>query len=170
MAKPSDSESRKIGAKAEAILHYKINPNHWSFKQETGNDFGRDCIIELSEQEEWRNHKIEGQIKGTKSPIIVKNDFISFPMPVKTIEYALGASNAFILFVINIITEDIFFQCIQKYFIEHPELFYKLDQQTINIRIPVNQNLTINDALLQKWALKNYLKISENHIREDDVY
>lgn len=169
MARPKDDTNRKIGSRARAILHYRINSNHWEYREDTGNDFGRDCILELSENDEWNNKKIEGQIKGTS--VIQKIEhgaYVSYPMPVKTIEYALGTSTAFVLFVIDVNTEDVFYQCIQDYFIEDKNLFKKLNQKTINIRIPIIQNLASDDVLLQdlaritfvdgpKLALKRYI-------------
>ena len=38
----------------------------------TGRDNGLDCTVELVENEEWTNKKIEGQIKGTRSPTTTK--------------------------------------------------------------------------------------------------
>ena len=73
-------------------------------------------------------------------------------MPVKTLEYALGTSNAFVLFVADTETNDVYFQCVQDYFIDNKKLFAKLEQGTINIRIPVSQNLVIGDELLQQLA------------------
>lgn len=157
MAKPKDNEQRKIGSKGRAIVHYCLNAEHWDYKEETGNDYGRDCIIELSENNEWCNHKIEGQIKGTLQPRITNNNEISMPVSVKTIEYALGSPIAFILFVANTKTNDVYYQCLQHYFIEHREYFDKLDQKTINIRIPITQSLESNDELLQLWAKTTYV-------------
>jgi hypothetical protein len=133
------------------VVHFVLDADHWDYKEETGNDYGRDCIVELSENDEWNNHKIEGQIKGTSSPAIV-GDEISFPMPVRTIEYALGTPNAFILFVADTNSNVAYYQCVQQYFIDHKELKDKLDQKTINIRIPRSQVLPENDNQLQHWA------------------
>lgn len=157
MARPRDNEQRKTGSKGRAIVHFRLNPEHWDYKEETGNDYGRDCIIELSEDDEWRNHKVEGQIKGTGRPSLLSSDEVSFPMQVKTIEYALGSPVAFILFVADTSTEDVYYQCVQDYFIHHTELFEKLGQETINIRIPVSHNLKVSDDLLQKWAKATYV-------------
>lgn len=153
MAKPKDDEKRKTGSRGRAIVHFQIDSEHWDYREETGNDYGRDCIIELSENDEWHNHKVEGQIKGTGSiKKIDDGSYISFPMPVRTIEYALGTSTAFVLFVADTKTNDVYFQCVQDYFIENKKLFEKLEQSTINIRIPVSQNLTSGDAALQELA------------------
>ena len=157
MARPKDDEQRKTGSKGRAIVHFKLDAEHWDYKEETGNDYGRDCIIELSENNEWRNHKIEGQIKGTSSPRITNNNEISFPVPVKTIEYALGSSIAFVLFVANTRSNDVYYQCIQQYFIEHRDRFERLEQKTINIHIPLSQNLENGDDLLQTWAKTTYV-------------
>lgn len=71
---PIDCEPRKTGSKARAIVHYKLNAEHWDYREETGNDYERDCVIELSENDCWNNHKIEGQIKGTRSPEMLKKE------------------------------------------------------------------------------------------------
>lgn len=73
-------------------------------------------------------------------------------MPVHTIEYALGTSTAFVLFVADTKTNDVFYQCVQDYFIDNKNLFEKLEQATINIRIPVSQNLATSDDTLQELA------------------
>ena len=151
MTKPKDTPERKTGSKGQAVVHFLLDADHWDYREETGNDYGRDCVIELSEHDEWNNHKIEGQIKGTASPKKVGNE-ISFSMPVKTIEYALGSSNAFILFVADTSSNIAYFQCVQQYFIDHKDLFDKLDQKTITIHIPVSQVLPGNDEQLQQWA------------------
>ena len=49
-------------------------------------------------------------------------------------------------------TSEVYYQCIQDYFIENKELFNKLEQGTISIRIPVSQNLVKGDELLQELA------------------
>ena len=102
MARPKDDEKRKTDSKGRGIVHFKLNADHWDYREETGNDYGRDCVAELSENNEWCNHKVEGQIKGTASPQFVGNT-VSFPMLVKTIENALGTSTSFILFVADTI-------------------------------------------------------------------
>ena len=156
MTKPKDDEKRKTGSRGRGILHFKLDADHWDYREETGNDYGRDCVVELSENDEWLNHKVEGQIKSTASPKFV-GDFVSFPMPVKTIEYALGTHTSFILFVVDTKKEYVYYQCVQQYFIDNKELFDKLNQQTINIHIPVSQNLSVDDKLLQNWARSTFI-------------
>ena len=164
-----DCEERKIESGARGIVHYQFNPNHWDFKEETGKDVGRDCIVELSENDEWKNHKIEGQIKGTKALRIVDGNSVSYPMPVSTIEYALGSSISFVLFVVDVIQRKTYCQCIQEFFINHVELFEKLDQKTINIRIPLEQVLEECDALLISWARKVFVGGPGKELKEYDI-
>lgn len=156
MARPKDDEKRKIGSKGRGILHFILDADHWDYREETGNDYGRDCVLELSENDEWFNHKVEGQIKSTASPKLV-GDEVSFPMPVKTIEYALGTSISFILFVVDTTNKDAYYQCVQQYFIDHKELFDRLDQQTINIHIPIFQKVSEGDERLQNWARATFI-------------
>ncbi len=156
---PIDTPQRKIGSKAVAILHYKIDADHWEFRQETGNDVGRDCTLELSENNEWPNHKIEGQIKGTeKIEPLKKCTLISFPMEVKTINYALSSHCPFALFYVDVTLEKIFYLAIQDYFIDNPDLFAKLEtQDTINIHIPMNNLLNDGDDNLVDLAKCVYI-------------
>ena len=87
---PADCDQRKIGTRATQILFYQLDADHWDYKQITGNDVGRDCILELSENNQWKNHKIEGQIKGQRKPnMILKDQFVSFPMDVKGLSQIL---------------------------------------------------------------------------------
>ena len=169
MAKPKDSEMRRTGSKGRQILHYRIDSDHWEYKEETGNDFGRDCVLELSENDEWNNHKLEGQIKGTKSLMLINNgEAISFPMPVKTIEYALGSQTAFLLFVADTVNQTVYYQCVQDYFINNIDCFDRLDQGTINIHIPVSQKLPGDDSLLQGWARTTYVDGPGKQLRRYD--
>lgn len=156
---PQDCEQRKIESKSCQIFHSQINTDHWAYKQEPNNDVGRDCILELSENDLWKNHKIECQIKGTKNPNIISNGkFISFAMEIKTINYALSSHNSFLLFLVNLNNQIIYYQSIQDYFINNPTLLDKLrtDQKTLNIRIDTCNILANCDKDLQKLAVKEY--------------
>jgi len=158
---PIDTPQRKIGSRAVAIVHYYMDSNHWEFRQETGNDVGRDCTFELSENDEWLNHKIEGQIKGTKKfePLKTKNNVVSFSMEVKTINYALRSHCPFVLFYVDVSKENVYYLPIQEYFIDHPDLFAKLDgsQDKMSLRIPLENLLNQSDERLMDIARITYL-------------
>ena len=165
---PIDSEACRIGSKARAIVHYKLNAEHWDYREETGNDYGRDCIIELSENDCWNNHKIEGQIKGTCNPTQLKREkCFSFPLDIKTINYALGTPSAFSLFYVDIVNEAVYYLPIQDYFISNNDLFDKLDkvQGTINVHIPVDNILSDNDFDLQEISKSVYVDGSSRKLK-----
>lgn len=156
---PKDTEQQKISRHSIKILLYTLDSDHWDYKLETGSDVGRDCILELSENDQWKNHKIEGQVKGTQKPVeILNGKYISFPMDVKTINYALQSPIAFVLFVVDTTNEIVYYQPIQQYAIENPGLLHKLSsgQQTVNIRIPKTQVVSENDDDLQRLATTLY--------------
>lgn len=161
---PKDTEQHKIGRNSTRILIYTLDSDHWNYKPETGSDVGRDCVLELAENDQWKNHKIEGQIKGKQKPIeILNGKYISFPLEIKTINYALQSPIAFVLFLVDTTNEIVYYQPIQEYVIAHPNLLSKLssEQQTINIRIPKDQIVSKEDSDLQRLAAMMY-KPQEN--------
>lgn len=156
---PIDSDQRKIGSRACAIVHYQIDSDHWLYREDTEVDVGRDCILELSENNRWLNHKIECQIKGSKKPKKLKRDnAFSFALETKTILYALNSNNAFILFYVDVTKEEAYYLPIQDYFINNIELFDKLnsEQETINVHIPKANLLKEKDYDLQELARNTY--------------
>lgn len=159
MAKlPLDNESRRTDAKACAIVHYSFDTEHWQYREITGADVGCDCELELSEANKWLGNKIECQIKGTKHIgryLLTKGKAISFPLDIKTINYGLNKANSFVLLVVDVVEEFIYYECIQEHFISNTELFKKLENEeakTVNIRIPISNVLDTNDASLQNMA------------------
>lgn len=158
---PKDTDTRRISSRARQLVHSKIDTQHWEYKEETGVDVGRDCTIELSENGEWCNHKIECQIKGTTVPKYINdNKCISFPFPIKTLNYALSSPISFVLFVVDINKEIVYYQCIQDYYTNNKEKMARIkdDQETYNINISVNNVLGENDINLQNLARKSHTR------------
>lgn len=71
---PKDCTARIIGAEARKLVHFRFPSENWEYHEMTGRDNGLDCTVELVENEEWTNKKIEGQIKGTRSPRQLKTE------------------------------------------------------------------------------------------------
>lgn len=162
---PADCYARKIGSRARAILHYQINSNNWDYREETGNDVGRDCIIELIENEQWNNNKIEGQIKGTKTIKHLANGAISFSIATKTLNYAIRSGYTFVLFLVDIDNEITYFLSIQEYFIENPNMLNKLsEQQTINVHLNSTKVVATSDNELQNLSRNRYI-FSDGQVR-----
>lgn len=157
---PKDCSQRRIGEEARSLVHYKLPKNHWEFHEYTGTDHGVDCVIELVENEEYHNHKFEGQIKGSIKPKYLQNEnAISFPMDTKTINYGLSSRIAFVLLFVDIETEIVYYIPIQDYFISKPSLFDKLttEQKTINIHIPCDNTISKDDFDLIQVAKSVYI-------------
>lgn len=158
---PKDCEQRITGSTARGIVHYKFPKEHWEYHEITGTDHGIDCIVELIEDGEFRNKKIEGQIKGTKKPNLINNgECFSFSMELKTIKYGLGSASAFVLFYVDNTSEVVYYLPIQDYFISRPELFDKLEkeQKTMRVHIPVDNVVSEKDDDLQQIAKSVYVE------------
>ena len=133
---PKDCAARVISAEARKLVHYRFPSEHWEYHEETGRDVGRDCSIELVESDEFVNKKIEGQIKGTRSPNRLKGkDVFSFAMEKKTINYGLSSPIAFVLFYVDVDHGIVYYLPIQDYFIANPELFDALESNTTTINV-----------------------------------
>lgn len=160
---PADGEPRRTDARACAIVHYLFDADHWQYREITGQDVGCDCEFELSENDYWQGHKIECQIKGTRHLDNYKHKsgpLLSFPLDTKTINYALNRSVSFILLLVDVEKERIYYQHIQRYFMDGPELLKKLDSaaKTISIRIPMKNVLDEDDSVLQAYAKETYVR------------
>lgn len=159
---PVNTETQRTDLRARAIVHYKINPSHWLYREITGNDVGCDCEFELAEDGQWAGHKIECQVKGTRrldKYILKGGDMLSYPLEIKTINYGLRKSNAFLLLVVDVCNETIYYQCIHEYFRLHADYIPILagNQTTLNIRIPLSNALSDSDETLQEYAKNTYV-------------
>jgi len=158
---PKDIASRKIGSNARRIVHYKFNPDFWDYKEETGEDRGRDCFFELINDNKWKNEKIEVQIKGTTDiNYILSNTMVSFSLKLSTFFYGVNSPYSFMLLVVDLQTEDIYYICLQEYYNDNKDrIDSKIDDQNyISIRIPVENVIsTIDDSnKLIKYAKKRW--------------
>lgn len=156
---PKDCNGRIIGSAARQQVHAAFDALKWEYHEITGTDHGIDCTLELIENQEWHNHKIEGQIKGTINPQKIKNGDYSFSLDIKTINYGLSSSNAFVLFYVDVEASVVYYLPIQDYFIANPELFEKLNnnKSSINVHIPCDNIVADDDFELQELAKAVYL-------------
>lgn len=154
---PIDTPQRKIASKACAIVHYILNADHWVYREETNIDIGRDCVLELSVDNCWNNDKIEGQIKGTKSIKELTNGDFSFQIDTKTVNYAIRSGNSFVLFLVDVEKEFVYYVALQEYYIANGIPIDKLEnQETISIHISKNNCLNNSDYDLQEIAKSRY--------------
>lgn len=168
---PKDCTARVIGAEARKLVHYIFPSEYWEYREQTGNDNGVDCTIELIEQEEWTNRTLVGQIKGTRNPNKMKSkNCFSFPFDVKTITYGLSSANAFVLFYVDVESEMVYYLPIQDYFIANPALFDQLEdnQSKMNVHIPCDNLVSDNDFELQQIAKSTYIGGPSRNLRKVD--
>lgn len=167
MTFPKNSTSRVTGTRARAILPNKLDLNHWDYHELNGSDNGTDMVIEFIENDEFHNDKIECQIKGTAN--IEKMNTkkgISYPLEIKTTNYGLSCSYAFVLFLVDVNEEKVYYLPIQDYFNSNPTYFKKIETNnaTINVHIPYSSLITDNDLELCKLALSVYVRTEPNKI------
>lgn len=166
---PKDVPSRVIGARARQLVHSSFNPEHWEYHEYTGCDRGIDCVVELIEAQSWTNKKIAGQIKGTRSPHKLKTeDAFSFPLEIKTINYGLSSSVAFVLFLVDTETETVYYLPLQDYFISDPSLFdcLKGEQDSLNLHVPCNNIVSADDHDLCQIAKSVYVDGPTSKLRK----
>lgn len=166
---PKDCTARIIGAEARKLVHFRFPARNWEYHEPTGRDNGVDCTIELVENEEWSNKKIEGQIKGTRSPKLLKNEnAYALEIDIKTIRYGLGSACAFVIFYADVEKEAVYYLPLQDYFISKPELFDRLDnnKSKITVRVPCDNVVCDEDFDLQQIAKSVYVDGPSRQLRK----
>lgn len=159
---PGDSESLRTDRRACAIVHYQLESSVWEFRLLTGQDVGCDCEIELSQDNKWTGRVIKLQIKGTKvfeKLLIDSGAMISFPLEVKTINYALNCPCPFLLVLVDVSKEVAYYLELHDYFSLNADLRDKLatEQKKLNLHIPPENVFGGSDYALQQLATHTYV-------------
>ena len=157
---PKDTESRSVGARAKAIVHYTFDADHWEYRDSTGVDVGIDCSLELTENDDWTGNILECQVKGRSTPKFNKTrEYISIELKVSTINYALSRASSFVLLLVDMSDETVYYLPIQEFFIANPSYFDKTTdtQKEITLRIPTDNIVTKEDTNLQQIAKSRYI-------------
>lgn len=156
---PKDDDNRASGSRAKGIVHYKFNADHWEYRDYTGVDVGIDCCLELTENDEWTGNIIECQVKGRSHPKFnTTREFISLEIKKSTLNYALSRASSYVVLLVDLSDETIYYLPIQEFFIANPSYFPKLssNQEYITIRIPTDNKVTNEDNNLQEIARSRY--------------
>lgn len=81
----------------------QIFVKNWKYHEQTGCDSGLDCIIELVENENWNNEKIDDQIKCAINPKLLKDGkSFSYEISAKTLLYDLSSLITFLIFYVEV--------------------------------------------------------------------
>ncbi|MDY4788159.1 MAG: DUF4365 domain-containing protein [Bacilli bacterium] len=142
MKEKKDSNEQKKERKSLSIVDYKFSANgRWNYRRESGQDVGCDCIIEFVDDDGIYRGKISRcQVKGRQDlKFICNKSLISFPLESATYNMALTANYLFILLIVDLSSEDI-------YFLKLNNLGDKTNNnKTINIHIPVENIFPKNE-------------------------
>ena len=152
---PEDCSSRAICTRSRGIFAYQIDSNKWEWHEQTGTDHGTDIVLELSDGECFSGKKIEGQIKGRTQIEFLKNGKIKFDLDVKTINYALNNANPFVLFLVDVTEEKVYYLAIQDFFIDNPERFVAAENNVYSVTLHVNPNGTLLESADELVSIAN---------------
>ncbi|MBQ8962004.1 MAG: DUF4365 domain-containing protein [Ruminococcus sp.] len=160
-----DTEENRKERKSYQVLFGLMNTDIWSFLGRDNHDHGVDYSFEYIENGEFRGYRILAQIKGSKVTKISNNEVV-FDLPVKTANYAVGSSQPFILFFVNLLTECAYYLPLQDYFIANPDKMDALEKNTSTIRVFIPLNNTIEDPELVAVAKSQYSFDEEHGLRK----
>lgn len=159
---PGDSDPLRTDRKACAIVHYQLNSDDWEFRLLTGQDVGCDCEIELAKDNKWTGKIIKFQIKGTtvfEKRLLKSGAAISFPLEIKTINYALNCPNPFLLVVVDVKKENAYYIELHDYISDNEKLRKKLEseQQELSLHIPLDNLFANDNQSLKQLAWQAYV-------------
>jgi hypothetical protein len=159
---PQDSEEFKKERKSFQILFYKLNTDVWQSNGSDNFDHGVDYSFEYIEDDEYKGYRILSQIKSTEH-IIDQGENVAFDLNVKTASYSIGSSQPFILFLIDLITDTVYYVCLQELFVSNNKLYEKLKKNATSIRVKIpKQNIVNRDAIALQEIAKRQYSFSEN--------
>lgn len=124
----------RIENRARKLVTLCFNDD-WMPKEEIGRDFGRDLMMEYTEDGYATNKRISIQIKGRAKLKIFNDKIVSFPLHVRTISYALNELYPFFLFLNDLYDGKMYFIEIKSYFSNNIE--WRNNKETYNIHIPI---------------------------------
>lgn len=163
---PKDQDSRATGSKARAIVHRLFDAECWEYREITGIDVGLDCAFDLIEDDEWTGNYIECQVKGRTQPYFTnEGQSVSISIKTSTINYALRRPSTFILLLVRIDPEEVYYLPVEEYFINNASERKKLkNQSSITLRIPVGNRISQEGRELIPFAKMRYQVDSSDDI------
>ncbi len=158
---PNDCSARVVCTKSRSIFVYKINAETWEWHEQTGTDHGTDIILELSDKNNFVGKKIEGQIKGRTKLKYLKNGKIKFDLEVKAANYAVGNPNAFVLFLVDVSKEKVYYLPLQDYFMENPKKFEAVKNNKTVVTVHIDKESNIDTSAEELISLTRYVYITD---------
>lgn len=162
---PKDTSQNREERKSYQVLLGLLDTDIWDFKGKENHDHGVDYAFEYIEDGEFKGYRILAQIKGSKKRAL-RDDSIIFDFPVKTANYALGCSEPFVFFFVDLENEEAFFLPLQDYFIANPDKMVALENNKSTIRVFVPLDNMIDDEELKQIAKSQYTFDEEHGLRK----
>lgn len=148
---PRDNRALMIGRIAVQRVFAQFDPRKWYVRQITGADVGVDAKIEYINAFEYRNECFDAQIKGTENLKVLNNGDITFnDLPVKTYSYAINSKIPFVLLLVDIKNDVIYFLRLKRN-VTNSKNYKK--HKTLTVHIPKNQNLKESEELLISYIV-----------------
>lgn len=170
---PKDNDNKVKERKSFQILLPKFDANFWEFNGRDLNDHGMDYEFEFIENGEYRGYRILSQIKSSESDEVIKyyEDKLSFSkLPVKTATYAISCVSPFVLFVIDLRTNNAYYLPLQDYFIQNQDALNKLsvNKNTLTVYIPLSNiiDTNVSDEALRQIAKSSYCFTPPNTLQK----
>lgn len=118
----------------------------WIVRTQSGSDKGVDVILEMIEYDNTIRQKTANcQVKGRSNiKKLFKNESISIPLDVKTYNQAIVSNSLFLLLVVNLKNEDIYYCKLNGY----GDLSY--NKSSVNIRVPLKNKFPDNEFGLRE--------------------
>lgn len=142
-----DTEENKKERKAIGIITKAFHDTgFWIVRSQTGKDYGVDATLEMIELDNSIMQKTANcQIKGRSTLLFSKNkEYISFPLDVETYNQALFSNLLFLLLLVDLKTEDIYFCKLNNYG------DVSFNTSSVNLRIPIENKFPENESLLRQ--------------------
>ena len=161
---PQDSPGRRAETRSFQILLPKFDASHLDFLGQDHHDHGVDYTFEYIENNEYHGHRILSQVKGSAHLRMGSKSYISYPLPVKTANYAVECHDSFVLFVVDLKSEIAYYLPLQDYFSANQDKYERLAKNiaSINVHIPIENVVNYEDSDLIAVAKSGYYFNREN--------
>lgn len=161
---PKDTEEKYKERKSFQILLSLLDMKTWDFIGFDKNDHGVDCSFEYIENNEYHGFRILGQLKSSSNLRVVDSRIV-FDFPVGTANYAIGCSQPFLFFLVDLSNREAFYLPLQDFFIANPDKMIALNKNESTIRVFIPNKNKVGDERIREIAKCQYSLDEKNGLR-----
>jgi len=154
---PQDTEEFQKERRSYQTLFYKFDMAEWAPNGSDNTDHGMDYGFEYIENKEYRGYRVLSQIKSTEH-LKKQDNLCIFDLPVTTAAYAISCAQPFLLFLVDLASDNTYYVCLQEYFINNPDKLTAVDKNetTVRIKIPDDKVVSRTNGELKEIAKRKY--------------